>query len=470
MIKNVTLIRITPFNDSSHPHDLVPPFSIGYLATILDRKGFNVHVIDTLVEPISKTEIIKLISRYESEVVFIDSTSSSDSFLGQLSRDINLDGKAKVWSIGQYASTLPKILLEKNRFVEGCIIKEVENTAVDLIECFNSGGDLEKVRGIAFSRQEGKEIIITEERELIEDLDQLPPINYRLLNHDKYRVFSVHISIFSRLRWGFLLTSRGCPYECIYCSPTLRESYGKKFRANSAKVVVDQMEELINKYKMNVIAFQDENFTFDRERTIAICDEIIKRSLKIKWVIQTRADHLDRELLRSLKNAGCTYIGIGVESGSDRILELLKKGETKDRIRLSIQQAHEIGISTIAFFMIGNPTETHQELMQTFKFAKELQPMMIQVAFFTSYPGSENYETFRKKEDDLEGLFHYDPIRSNSSKVATGELIKFQKIFYLKYFLSWSYVFKYLRHRAPFAIFNNQELGLLCKTFKCLLK
>lgn len=470
MIKNVTLVRISPFGDSDHPHDLVPPFSIGYIATILNQKGFRIDIIDTLVEQNDEEGIIRLIKGYRPELVFIDCTSSANEILGKLSRSITLSNKAKIWCMGQYASALPEILLKENPLVEGCIIGEAEVTAVELIDCLNERKDPAKVKGIAFYSKKENKTIITEKREVIGNLDQLPSINYKLLKQDRYKVFSAHLPLFRKLRWGFLLSSRGCPYKCIYCSPTLRESYGSSFRASSARAVVNQMEELIVEYGVNAIAFQDENFTFDRERTINICDEIIRRNLNIKWVIQTRADCLDRQILAALKKAGCSYIGIGVESGSERILKILQKDETKDRIEASIKQAQAAGIFIIAFFMIGNPAEGPEDLIETFKFAKRLRPMMIQVAFFTAYPGSDSYKIFKKAEDVLGGLFHYDPIRFNFSRIPTEELIKFQKRFYLRYFLSCGYILKYLRHRTFYAIFNNGELPLLYRTFKYLFK
>ena len=239
-------------------------------------------------------------------------------------------------------------------------------------------------------------------------------------------------------------------------------------RSNGPETVVRQIEELIDEYKVNAIVFQDDNFTFDRERTIAVCNKIIQKNLKIHWVIQARADCLDREMLAWLKRAGCVCIAVGVESGSERILKLLKKSQTKEIIHSSVRQIKEAGISVIAFFMIGNPTETYAEMMESFNLAKELKPQLIQVAFFTPYPGSSFYETLDENKRNIGNIHHYNTLKYNFSNVPDKELLRFHKMFYLKYYLSPSYILRYLKNRTRYAFFNNDEFKLLYRTFKYL--
>lgn len=466
-IKSIVFARILPFAHSrqSHPQDILPPFGIGFTATILKSKGIKVRIIDMLVEDLGPPEIAELIAKDSPDLVILESTSAAQAAL----KDFASLNKARIWCMGHFASTLPEILLKNNRFIEGCIIGEPEETIIELVDCLNRAGDIRAVNGIAFYDRKEDKIIIIEQRAFIEDLDSLPPIDFRLLKFNKYRVFSAHVPTWRKLRWGFLLTSRGCAYKCIYCSPTLRQSYGANMRANSPEMVVRMMERLISDYKVNAIAFQDDNFSFDKKRTIEICRIIIERRLDIYWVIQARADCLDKETLEWLKRAGCCCIAVGVEAGSERVLKLLKKGQTKAIIRSSFKQIKEAGISGIGFFMIGNPNETHAEIMETFELANELRPQMIQVAFFTPYPGSSFYETLNGKKTELNSVHHYNMLKHNFSNIPDRELRRIHKMFYLRYYFSPRFIARYLRNRAPYAFLNNHEFGLLCRTFKYLL-
>ena len=470
MIKNITLVRLAPITDSAsvHPHDTLPPFSLAFVATILSQRGFDIKVIDTLVENLKAEDIAGAVYAHNSDLVIMDATYSAQRFLSDLEKFIFPRKAIGFWCLGHYASALPEILLKKNNFIDGCVIGEPEVTVLELIGCLNGRSDIRWVKGIAFRDGKENKFVCTEKRELIHDLDELPSINYHLLKYEKYKVFSVHIPIFQKVKWGFLLTSRGCPYRCIYCSLTLRQSFGEEFRTNSPEVVVRRIEELINSYGVNAIAFQDDNFAFDKNRVISICEEIIKRKIKIHWVIQARADSIDYETAVFLKKAGCVCIALGVESGSQRILGLLEKGESKDEIRKSVTCIKKAGIFLTAFFMIGCPTETFSELEETLNFARELKALIIQVAFFTPYPGSRFYQSMAGKQLPTH-LDHYDGFEHNYSNVSTRDLIKFRNDFYFKYYFSFSYILTYLRCRAPYAFINNGELMLVLKALKYLL-
>lgn len=468
MINNVTLVKLSSrgASRSLHPQDFLPPFSIGYVATILQKKGLNISVIDTSVDKINNEGITQFVDRYNTDLVIIDCFSTAEDMLNDLAKKLSSLDKVKIWCMGHFASTLPETLLTNNKFIDYCIIGEPEETAAELIDCANNKNDIKKIKGIALRKADGIEILQTDKRPLIKELDKLPPINFKLLKIEKYKIFSAHIKSFNKLKWGFLLTSRGCPYKCIYCSTTLRQSYGEQFRANSPGHVVMMMQELIKEHGINTIAFQDDIFTFNRNRTIKICNKIIERGLKIKWIIQTRADCLDEELLYLLKKAGCECIALGIESGSDRILSVLRKDITKDKIRQTIKLIRSFNISLIAFFMIGNPTEEYSELKETFEFARELSPIIIQVAFFCPYPGSLFFDSLEKKRHKIENLYHYHYPKVNPSRVSDKKLATFQKSFYLRYYLSPEYILNYLRHRVCYSMINNHEYILLYKVLK----
>jgi radical SAM superfamily enzyme YgiQ (UPF0313 family) len=291
---------------------------------------------------------------------------------------------------------------------------------------------------------------------LIKNLDKLPFPKHDWFLNGRYLAF-YPIKILKRIRWGFVESSRGCPYKCIFCSPTLRISFGKRYRVRSAENVVDEIEYLVSR-GVNVIKFVDDEFTLDRERIEKLCDEIIKRKIKIKWIAQGRVGNLDRKIIKKMKMAGCSTLCFGVESGSDRILKLLKKDQTTEQIKKIFKLCKEYGILTVAYFLIGCPTETKEEILQTYKLCKEINPIMIQVAFFTPYPGSPYYEKINSNErPSFDKFSHYNAIACNLSNVNSRELLKMQKRFYTRWLLDFRFLFNYLRIITPLLLLNFKD-------------
>ena len=165
---------------------------------------------------------------------------------------------------------------------------------------------------------------------------------------------------------------------------------GKKFRMRSAINVVDEMEECI-KMGISEIAVYDDTFTLDRQRAIDICNEILDRCLEIRWDIRTRVDAIDKELLSKLKEAGCDRIHYGIEAGTPEILKVLKKGITLEQAKNAIKWTKEIGISTLAYFMIGSPQEGREQINETMNFAKKLNPEFAHFSITTPFPATELY-------------------------------------------------------------------------------
>jgi radical SAM superfamily enzyme YgiQ (UPF0313 family) len=184
------------------------------------------------------------------------------------------------------------------------------------------------------------------------------------------------------------MTSRGCPYRCLFCD---RPHLGKKFRARSAINVVDEIEECVKK-GIGEFIFYDDTFTIDRQRVFDICDEILRRKLDIMWDIRTRVDNVDKVLLERLKAAGCARIHYGVESGNPEILKVLRKGITIEQVERAFKLTKEAGIATLAYFMIGSPGETRSQILETIKFARKLAPDFVHFSIATPYPATPLYQ------------------------------------------------------------------------------
>ena len=241
---------------------------------------------------------------------------------------------------------------------------------------------------------------------LCADLDSLPFPDRRLVPYDKYS------SVMARRQpITTMFTSRGCPFRCAFCA---RPHLGKQFRFRSAANVVDEMEECIELGIREFLVY-DDTFTVNRERAIAVCDEIIGRRLDIGWDIRARVDCVDRELLAKLKAANCERIHYGVEAGTEKILRVLNKGITLEKARETISLTGKMGIETLAYFMIGSPTETREDILRTIDFALELKPDYVHITILCPFP-----ETAIYARGLSEGVFSRDHWRDFARQPTNG--------------------------------------------------
>jgi len=212
----------------------------------------------------------------------------------------------------------------------------------------------------------------------------------------------------------------------------------------------------------------DDAFSLQRQRVLDICKLLIRRSIRLHWAIQTRADDLDPELLAALHEAGCHGVKIGYESGVDRILEQLRKGTNRD---LLLRTAHDIrraGLSLTACYILGNPGETLDDMQQTFRFAQQVGSDMIQVAFHTPYPGSASYEQYHSQIQRASRMSHYDQHEVSLSDIPRDRLEQEQRRFYRRYYLSPPRLWNYLTRRALYRAFDPNEWKLLADTLRYL--
>ena len=259
-------------------------------------------------------------------------------------------------------------------------------------ENFNS--KLSEIKGILY--KENGEIKITAPRGYIQDLDALPfPARHLYPPLSEYRPVPAS---FIKLPLGHIMTSRGCPYQCIFCD---RKIFGNSFRARSPKNVVDELEELINVHGAKEIKFFDDTFTLDKKRVLEIFKEMKRRNLKFPWSCLTRVNHVDAELLKEMKTAGCWQISYGLESGDQRMLNIMKKGTTVEQNRNAVIWAKKTGLNVRAFFVLGMPGETPESLKKTVEFAKSLPIDIVTFYSVTLYPGNELYEMAKKEGRDL---------------------------------------------------------------------
>lgn len=255
--------------------------------------------------------------------------------------------------------------------------------------------------------------------------------------------------------WGFLIATRGCPYACTFCSEVMRVSIGTKLRSRTPANVADEMAHLARQ-GVNICSFQDDSFSSNRRFVRDLCDELIARGSRMPWMARVRVDELDYDMLALMKQAGCLMLGMGVESGSQRIVdEMLKTYKPRpwlERCRQTFRWTRELGIGTNAYYVIGNPSETREEIEQTIALALELNSDTIQVHFHTPYPGSSDWERYKYvlEQYDLTQMFHYATPMFTMSAVPVEELEQLRSKFYRRYLFRPRFMLDHLWRHAGF--------------------
>jgi radical SAM superfamily enzyme YgiQ (UPF0313 family) len=294
---------------------------------------------------------------------------------------------------GIHPTIFPEDVLN-NKYVDVVCVGEGETTMLELLQTMHKGEGLNKVAGILY-KEKGK-IIKNQARPLIQDLDDVPFPARDLLPMNDYLFTNV-----GRVGWELpspstsMITSRGCPFQCTFCSSHL--TFGRKVRYRSPKNVVDEIEHLVNKYKVKGISFVDDTFTLNSKRTSAICSEIISRGINVQWMCMGRVDTTSKELLEDMKKAGCISIGYGIESGSQHVLdEYIKKNISLEAAQKAIKITKEVGLTSVAYFMIGTPGETMGDINKTIEFAKKLNPDAVNFSITIPMPGTEMFDIANK--------------------------------------------------------------------------
>jgi len=300
-------------------------------------------------------------------------------------------------------------------------------------------------------------------RPFISNLDSLPFPAFHLLPITKYRPHPPHGRQLPSIP---IVTSRGCPYRCIYCSKSV---FGGKYRASSPTYIADEIEYLMDKFNVREITFYDDVFTLNKKRVIAICEELERRRIEIPWTCETRVNLVNEELVEKMKKAGCYMIAYGVESGTQEILDNLKKDITLEQATRAFELTHKIGIQTIAYFMIGSPGETAETIEETIKFAKKLDPDFVQFSITTPFPGTELCDLAVKEgmaSKDWDDYIYAGLRLSNYPAFVTStlnkeDLKKWDIRAYRSFYLRFHYLFKRMKKIRSFSEMKTNVNGLL---------
>ncbi|OPL14200.1 MAG: hypothetical protein AVO39_09440 [delta proteobacterium MLS_D] len=384
-----------------------PPLGVTYVAAAFENAGAEVRIFDYIVSRYTKEKLEEELGRFSADVVGV--TSVTMNFFGALRiiQDAKSIDPGVVTVMGGPHVTFDAVeTLRRYPEVDIIVMGEGEETVRELVPVLDGAGDLATVRGIAF--RSGEEIIVTEARELIRDLDSLPLPARHLLPISRYRALGFPVSI---------ITSRGCPNSCIFCLG--RRMVGKKVRHRSAVAVVDEIEHILS-YGFPRINVADDIFTANPRKVSAVCREIRRRDIRFTWSAFSRVNTVTREMLAEMRDAGCDAVSFGIESGNPEMLKRVRKGITLEQARKAVRMCKDEGVLAHASFIVGLPGETAETLEDTRAFAESLD-ILYGFHFLAPFPGT----TVREDIDryDLEILTNdWDRYDANSAIVRTSAL------------------------------------------------
>ncbi len=359
-----------------------PPLGLLYLAGYLKKhSSHEIKIIDAQVEQLSYPQLKDRVKEFSPDVVGITTiTLALIDVLKTIEITKEVCPNSKIVLGGPHINIYPEETINLKN-IDFAVMDEGEKTFFELLKNLNNLEEVKKTPGLIF--KENGQIVNTGRRKNLDNLNELPFPPREMLPYKKY--FSL---LAKKQPITTMFTSRGCPFQCTFCD---RPILGKVFRKRSAKNIVDEMEECV-KLGIKEIWFYDDTFTIDKQRVFDVCNEIIKRKIKIGWDIRARIDTVNKEMLRALKKAGCIRIHYGVEAGTEKILKVLNKGITLEKALDVFKLTKKIGIDTLAYFMIGSPTETKEDILETIKFAKKLNPDYVQITLLTPFPGTRIYK------------------------------------------------------------------------------
>jgi len=358
----------------------------------LQQNDFEVKLVDAPARNLTSVHMIKICEKFGPDMIVLDTstpTIQNDVKCGSILKSLNKD--AKLVLVGPHASALPQDTLDMSKDIDIVCRGEYDYTLLDIAQTFESGGDLKNVKGILFRKDE--KAVLTPIRPFIQNLDSLPFVS------KVYKQFlNVYDYFYSMCLYPMIqiFSSRGCPYHCTYCVwPQVL--MGHQFRTRSIKNLVDEIEYIQKDLPMiEEIIMEDDTFTFDKPRLLEFCKEIQERNLDVSWTANARAD-ISMELLKEMKKSGCRMLIVGYESGSQKLLNNVRKGIKIETMREFAINANKIGIKTMACFLIGLPGETPQTAEETYQFAKYANPDWFFFNLACPFPGTEFYAWCKEK-------------------------------------------------------------------------
>ncbi len=438
--------KLTP---PDHPH-----LGLAYVAAVLEAEKHDVRIIDIDAEALTDDSLGKIIEVEKPDLAGITATTPVFYSALKIAEIVKKNSLAHTVIGGIHATLIP-VECAENPFIDFVVVGEGEKTIVELLNAIQDKSDFSDIKGLVY--KSGKQIIQNGVREPIQDLDAIPFPARHLFKNQKYTYPDA-----LRYPASPIITSRGCPGNCTFC--TAKFLHGKRFRCRSAENILDEIELLIKDYGVREIHIWDDNFITNRNRVFAFRDGIIRRNIKVLFSFPNgiRADFINRDILKALKDFGTYSVAIGVESGNQNILDMIQKGIKLEQIENAFRLAKEMKMETWGFFLIGLPGEDRNTINDTINFAIKLDPDIAKFHVLKPFPKSIVYEQLKSQgliidENYIHYGIHTKPVHRLPT-VSQDELLELQQRAYRRFYMRPS---KMLKEIMRLKSWNRMKLNLI---------
>jgi len=373
-----------------NPEKLIqPPFGLLYIGSVLKDKGHEVKIFEIPFD-VERDEYIRLVrdqmQEFSPRIIGITCMSMQTGIVRDLTRYIRERSRDTLLIVGGVHPTIDRhdpLLWGADISVQG----EAEDTILDIVDFAEGRRRIESIEGISYQGKDG--IVDNPRREQIRDLNKIPVLSYELLGRKRLRKRNYAIRGLW-LRCGSVMTTRGCPAKCIFCgSKTMHDRVVREF---SVDRIADEIGRLKKDYGIEGFCVVDDTFTLKENRVIEFCRKLKERKLNLPWVCQARVDTFTEPMARAMKSSGCVQVDFGVESGSQKVLDILKKGITVSDTKKAFGICKDNKLRSLATIMIGAPGETKEDIKLTRELLSEINPSFLGCFFATPFPGTELYE------------------------------------------------------------------------------
>ncbi len=421
------------------------PLELAYSAAFVESFGYQVRLIDAPVEGqhlqglFEDEQFSKLMYDFIPNLIVVQTSANTFFNDAEVCSILKIQfPEAFILMVGLYASAVPKKVLTLCSSVDAVAIREYDMTVKELLVCLQTNNPLSTVDGLCYRVR--NKIVTNNIREFIKNLDSLPWASRFIktnLNHNHYA------SSLARYPLMMMITSRGCPYKCIFCArPQLL--HGRDYRARSPKNVAEEFL-YISKNFQNVteIGIEDDCFTIDKQRVYDICHLLINNKNKLKWYCNTRAD-IDYGLLKLMKTAGCRLLSVGFESGNQKVLNHMKKDISIEQYKLFVKDTKKAGILIAGNFMIGNSSDSAKILSETYKFSVDSNFDTVRYLPLYLHPGTKVH-SYTKNNDSNKfsewlGEDELLSFLAKNKNFTSEEIINISNVFERKYHFRFNYL------------------------------
>lgn len=364
----------------------VPPLGILYIASLLRENGHEVKVFDgSMTRP---EHILDMVSKDQPDIVGISSLTFMWNKAKSLAKEIKERAPESCVVVGGPHPTIFKEnCLKETRYIDIVVIGEGEYTMLEITERLERGKDFTGIRGIIYRK--GKRIQKNPPRPPEKDLDKIPFPARDLVDVLAYLPAP---NEYRSLPFTTMMSSRGCPFNCTYCS----KINGKNVRLRSPENIMDEIKSLVDEYGIKDIQFHDDTFTIDKKRVERITSFLKEEDIRLNWSVNSRVDTIDKEMLRKMKESGCWRIFYGGESMLQKNLDTIRKGTTVIQIQDAVRWTKEVGIETDLSFIFGIPGESYQDALETIQKVKRLDPDYVKFFTMTPFPGTEIFDNVHR--------------------------------------------------------------------------